>query len=127
MEIGDFAMYGSCRVQISSVKLRGIGAPHYRFFCVEDDDHHHHNEWGSLTSYRLLMQGRAVVTSPGAGTYLVQLDNLKYGQTHASQAVVVHEFPNQHWECQDCGPQRGTRRDCTHVELAKSLKFNEKS
>ena len=69
MEIGDFAMYGSCKVRISSVKLRGIGAPYYRFFCVEDADHDHRtartfgaspasitasSEWGDLTSYRLL-------------------------------------------------------------------------
>ncbi len=56
MEMGNFAMYGSCTVLISSVKQRGIAAPHYRFSCVEKEDHEHSEEWGDLTSYRLLRE-----------------------------------------------------------------------
>jgi len=54
MNIGDFAIYGKCKVQISSVRLQGIAAPYYRFFCVEQGNHNHPKEWGSLISYRLL-------------------------------------------------------------------------
>ena len=35
LQIGDLAMYGSCKVQINSAKLRGIAAPHYRFSCTD--------------------------------------------------------------------------------------------
>lgn len=56
MKIGDFAMYDSCRVRISSVKLRGIAGPHYRFSCVEKEEHDHPKEWGDLTSFLLLRE-----------------------------------------------------------------------
>ena len=53
LQIGDLAMYGSCKVRINSAKLRGIAAPHYRFSCT-DYSHEHHTGWGDLTSYELL-------------------------------------------------------------------------
>ena len=56
MNIGDFAMYGSCKVRISSVKLSGIASPHYRFSCVETEDHDHTEGWGNLISYRLVSE-----------------------------------------------------------------------
>ena len=54
MDIGDVAMYGSCKVRISSVRLRGTADPYYRFSCVEREDHDHPEEWGDLASHRLI-------------------------------------------------------------------------
>ena len=53
LQIGDLAMYGSCKVRINSAQLRGIAAPHYRLSCT-DYSHEHHTGWGNLTSYELL-------------------------------------------------------------------------
>ena len=53
LQIGDLAMYGSCKVRINSVNLRGIAAPHYRLSCT-DYSHDHSAVWGTLTSYSLL-------------------------------------------------------------------------
>jgi len=56
LNTGDFARYGKCKVRISSAKLRGIAAPHYRFSCVEKN-HDHLQGWGNLISHRLLADG----------------------------------------------------------------------
>ena len=50
---GQLAKYGSCQVRISSVNMRGIAAPYYRFSCI-DYGHEHPKEWGTLTSHSLL-------------------------------------------------------------------------
>jgi hypothetical protein len=70
LQIGDLAMYGSCKVRINSAQLRGIAAPHYRLSCT-DYSHEHHTGWGNLTSYELL---RPIAKATGPHTDLDTID-----------------------------------------------------